>query len=175
MASKHRNVSPYQNPRRGLNRGYKRKVSQFQKPTQPKRNRQINPTRLTDFSFQHHRQSDDLKGNKGWYNPNPWSNDFNSGVNAGNSVSDDIESNSINTSYNTGYFTQQHNQPPRNIEENTNFMKDQTQPLSNYILQPYLPEMVHSKSSAEQNTTPHVLLMKMLRMPILYHANTTMF
>jgi len=96
MASKHRNVSPYQTPRRGLNRGYKRKVSDFQKPTQPKRNRQINPTRLTDFSFQHHRQSNDVKGNKGWYNPNPWANDFNFGVNNGISVFEDIESNSSN-------------------------------------------------------------------------------
>jgi len=152
MASKHRNVSPYQNPRRGLNRGYKRKVSQFQKPTQPKRNRQINPTRLTDFSFQHHRQSDDLKGNKGWYNPNPWSNDFNFGANNGIPVFEDIESNSSNTSYDKGYFTQNHHQQPGNMERSANFVKDHTQPLSNYVFQQYLPEGVHSKSSGEQNT-----------------------
>lgn len=152
MASKHRNVSPYQTPRRGLNRGFKRKVSDFQKPTQPKRNRQIKPTRLTDFSFQHHRQSNDLIGNKGWYNPKPWSNEFNSGVNNGNSVFENIKSNSSNTSYNKGYFTQNHHAQPRNMERNSNFVKDHTQLHSNYIFQQYLPEVVHSKSSAEQNT-----------------------
>ena len=152
MASKHRNVSPYQTPRRGLNRGYKRKVSDFQKPTQPKRNRQINPTRLTDFSFQHHRQSNDVKGNKGWYNPNPWANDFNFGVNNGISVFEDIESNSSNTSFDKGYFTQNHHQQPGNMERSSNFAKDHTRPLSNYNFNQYLPEVVHSKSSAEQNT-----------------------
>ena len=151
MASRHRNVSPYHNPRRGLNRGYKRKVSDYQKPTQAKRNRQTNSTRITDFSFQNHHQPNDLKGNIGWNNPSPWANQCSSGVNNESSFTGNIDPRSSNTSYHLRYFTQNFLQQSGNIWQNilseNNFMY---QP-SNYAEQQSLQRTVHSKSNLEKN------------------------
>jgi len=67
-----------------LSRGCKRKVSDYQKPTQVKRNKQVHSTRITDYSFQNHHRPIDLKGNIGLNHQTPWSNYSNTEATNGN-------------------------------------------------------------------------------------------
>jgi len=154
MASKHRNVSPYQTPRRGLSRGYKRKVSDYQKPTQVKRNKQIHSTRITDYSFQNHHRPIDLKGNIGLNLQTPWSNYSNTEAVNGNTGlghptpwlnSGDLHSN--------GYKNNDY-QYSKNIEQNIPTIRSVVPPNHSYSTQHSLYPSGLSSSHSEENRAP---------------------
>jgi len=127
MAQRPRNPSPYQTSRRSLTRGYKRKVSDYQKPIQAKRNRNINQSRIHDFSFQNHHGKNDLKGNRMQNNQyfgqkNHNTETFNGNVGFRNNTPS-LEA----VAFNSRYGTQNNHRQGHNPEPNTLPMRNFTQ------------------------------------------------